>query len=67
MCIRDRVGLIRVDRSNAGVNVDIVVQGDVVVARRGNGHVPLAKIGVDEAPHIGAVVVICLLYTSRCV
>ena len=55
-----QVGLVRVGGGDAGVHIHIVIQGDVIVALSGDGHVPLAQNGVDEAVDQGAVVVVLL-------
>ena len=40
------------DGGDAGVHIHVVTDGDVVVALGGDGHVPLAEEGVDEAVDI---------------
>ena len=55
-----QVGLVGVGGGDAGVHIHIVIQGDIIVALGGDGHVPLAQHGVDEAVDEGAVVVVLL-------
>ena len=55
-----QVGLVGVGGGDAGVHIHVVVEGNVVVPLGGDGHVPLAKDGIDEAVDIGAVVVVLL-------
>ena len=54
------VGLVGHHGGDAGVHVHVVTDGDVVVALGGDGHVPLAEQGIDEAVDIRAVVIILL-------
>ena len=55
-----QVGLVGIGGGDAGVHIHIVIQGDIIVALGGDGHVPLAQHGVDEAVDEGAVVVVLL-------
>ena len=55
-----QVRLVGVGGGDAGVDIHIVVHGDVVVARGGLGHVPLTEDGVEEAVDQGAMVIILL-------
>ena len=54
------VGLVAGDRGHAGVHIHIIVDGDVVVAVGGLGHVSLAEDGVQKAVLIQAVVIVLL-------
>ena len=52
------VGLVPTGGGDAGVDVHVVSQGDVVVALGGDGHVPLTEEGVEKAVVVHPVVVV---------
>ena len=54
------VGLVAAGGGNAGVDIHVVVNGDIVVALGGDGHIPLAEDGVEKAVVVHAVVVVLL-------
>ena len=54
------VGFIGHHGGNARIHIDIVIDGNVVVAFGGDGHFPLTEEGVDKAVNISAVEVILL-------
>ena len=54
------VGFIADDGGNAGVEVHVVPDGDIVVALRGDGHVTLTENGVPKAVVIHAVIVVLI-------
>ena len=54
------VGFITDHRGDAGIHIHIVTDGNIVVAVRGHRHIALTEQGIDEAVHIGAVVVVLL-------
>ena len=55
-----QVGLVSVGGGDAGVDIHVIVHGDVVVARGGHRHPTLAEDGVEKAVDKGAVIVVLL-------
>ena len=54
------VGLISAGGGHAGIEVHVIVQGDIIVAFRGGGDALLTQPGVDPAVDIAAMVVVLL-------